>query len=127
MMQCFAITSLMTVLWALYLYSFAFCDGGAINGLVGGFGKVFLACIGVDTFHGTIPETVYMTFQMTFVIITPALIVGVFAERMKFSALLVFMALWATFVYAPVCHWVWGGGWLGDYGVLDFAGGMVGC
>lgn len=125
LMQCFAITSLMTVLWALYLYSLAFTDGGAINGLVGGFGKVFLAGIGVDTLYGTIPETVFMTFQMTFVIITPALIVGAFAERMKFSALLVFMALWATFVYAPVCHWVWGGGWLGDYGVLDFAGGTV--
>ncbi len=125
LMQCFAITSLMTVLWALYLYSLAFTDGGALNGLVGGFGKVFLAGIGVDTLYGTIPETVFMTFQMTFVIITPALIVGAFAERMKFSALLVFMALWATFVYAPVCHWVWGGGWLGDYGVLDFAGGTV--
>jgi Amt family ammonium transporter len=125
LMQCFAITSLMTVLWVLYLYSLAFTDGGAVNAFIGGLDKAFLAGIGVDTLSGTIPETVYLTFQMTFVIITPALIVGAFAERMKFSAMLVFMALWATLVYAPVCHWVWGGGWLGNYGVLDFAGGTV--
>jgi len=125
LMQCFAITSLMTVLWVLYLYSLAFTDGGSINSFVGGLDKAFLAGVGVDSLSGTIPETVFMTFQMTFVIITPALIVGAFAERMKFSAMLIFMALWATFVYAPICHWVWGGGWLGDYGVLDFAGGTV--
>jgi Amt family ammonium transporter len=125
MMQCFAITSLMTVLWTLYIYSLAFTDGGAFNGFIGGLDKAFLTGISVDTLRGTIPETVFMTFQMTFVIITPALIVGAFAERMKFSAMLIFMALWATFVYAPVCHWVWGGGWLGAYGILDFAGGTV--
>jgi len=125
LMQCFAITSLMTVLWVLYLYSLAFTDGGAMNAFIGGLDKAFLAGISVDTLKGTIPETVFLTFQMTFVIITPALIVGAFAERMKFSAMLVFMALWATLVYAPICHWVWGGGWLGDYGVLDFAGGTV--
>jgi len=125
LMQCFAITSLMTVLWVLYLYSLAFTDGGAMNAFIGGLDKVFLTGVGVDSLSGTIPETVFMTFQMTFVIITPALIVGAFAERMKFSAMLIFMTLWATLVYAPVCHWVWGGGWLGDYGVLDFAGGTV--
>ncbi len=122
MMQCFAITCLMSVLWGLYAYSLAFGGDGPF---VGGFSKAFLAGIGVDTLSGTIPETVFMTFQMTFAIITPALIVGAFAERMKFSAMLLFMAAWVTLVYAPICHWVWGGGWLGDYGILDFAGGTV--
>ena len=127
LMQCFAITGLMTVLWVFWGYSLAFENGGAMNAFVGGFGKLFLDGVGVDSvIEGqTIPETVFMTFQMTFAIITPALIVGAFAERMKFSALLWFMGLWLTFVYAPVCHWVWGGGWLGDWGVLDFAGGTV--
>lgn len=125
LMQCFAITSLMTILWVLYIYSLAFTDGGSMNAFIGGLDKAFLAGVGVDSLSGTIPETVFMTFQMTFVIITPALIVGAFAERMKFSAMLIFMALWATFVYAPICHWVWGGGWLGEYGILDFAGGTV--
>lgn len=122
MMQCFAITSVMTVLWVLYGYSIAFGGEGAFWG---GLSKAFLKGVGVDSLSGTIPETVFMTFQMTFIIITPALIVGAFAERMKFSAMLVFMALWATFVYAPICHWVWGGGWLSNWGVLDFAGGTV--
>ena len=125
LMQCFAITALMTVLWVIYGYSLAFGDGGSMNAFWGGFGKLFLAGMGVESMTGTIPETVFMTFQMTFAIITPALIVGAFAERMKFSALLLFMGVWLTIVYAPVCHWVWGGGWLGDYGVLDFAGGTV--
>ena len=125
LMQCFAITSLMTILWVLYLYSLAFTDGGSMNFLIGSLDKAFLSGVGVDSLSGTIPETVFMTFQMTFVIITPALIVGAFAERMKFSAMLIFMALWATLVYAPICHWVWGGGWLSDHGVLDFAGGTV--
>ncbi len=125
LMQCFAITSLMTILWVLYIYSLAFTDGGSMNAFIGGLDKAFLAGVGVDSLTGTIPETVFMTFQMTFVIITPALIVGAFAERMKFSAMLIFMALWATFVYAPICHWVWGGGWLDEYGILDFAGGTV--
>ena len=125
LMQCFAITALMTVLWVIYGYSLAFGDGGSMNAFWGGFGKLFLAGMGVESMTGTIPETVFMTFQMTFAIITPALIVGAFAERMKFSALLLFMGVWLTIVYAPVCHWVWGGGWLGDYGILDFAGGTV--
>ena len=123
LMQCFAITSLMTVLWVFYGYSIAFGGDGAFWG---GLSKMFLAGVGVDSLSGSIPESVFMTFQMTFAIITPALIVGAFAERMKFSAMLVFMAIWMTIVYAPVCHWVWGGGgWLGNKGILDFAGGTV--
>jgi Amt family ammonium transporter len=123
MMQCFTITALMTVLWALYGYSLAF---GGEGPYWGGLSKAFLAGVGVDTMSGTIPETVFMTFQMTFAIITPALIVGAFAERMKFSSVLWFMALWLTVVYAPIAHWVWGdGGWLGNKGILDFAGGTV--
>jgi len=125
LMQCFAITSLMSILWVLYGYSLAFTDGGPVNGFIGGFEKVLLIGVTVDSLSGTIPETVFMTFQMTFAIITPALIVGAFAERMKFSAMLIFMTLWLTFVYLPICHWVWGGGWLGEDGVLDFAGGTV--
>jgi Amt family ammonium transporter len=125
MMQCFAITAMVTVLWVVVAYSLAFEDGGSLNAYVGGFGKLFLAGVTVDSLSGTIPETVFMVFQMTFAIITPALIVGAFAERMKFSAMLWFMGLWLLFVYAPICHWVWGGGWLGSMGVLDFAGGTV--
>jgi len=125
MMQCFAITALMSVLWVIYGYNLAFGDGGSMNAFWGGFGNLFLAGMSVDSLSGTIPESVFMTFQMTFAIITPALIVGAFAERMKFSAMLLFMGIWVTFVYAPITHWVWGGGWLGDYGVLDFAGGTV--
>ena len=123
LMQCFAITSLMTVLWVLYAYSIAFGGDGPFWG---GLSKIFLKGVGVDTLSGSIPETVFMTFQMTFAVITPALIVGAFAERMKFSAMLIFMAIWVTIVYAPICHWVWGGGgWLGNKGILDFAGGTV--
>ncbi len=123
LMQCFAITSLMTVLWVLYAYSIAFGGDGPFWG---GLSKVFLKGVGVDSLSGSIPETVFMTFQMTFAVITPALIVGAFAERMKFSAMLIFMAIWVTIVYAPICHWVWGGGgWLGNKGILDFAGGTV--
>ena len=126
MMQCFAITCLMTILWALYGYSLAFGDGGSMNGYWGGFSNALLANMSVDSMSGTIPESVFMTFQMTFAIITPALIVGAFAERMKFSAMLIFMAFWVIFVYAPICHWVWGGGWLGSkFAILDFAGGTV--
>lgn len=122
MVQCFAITSLMTIIWVVYGYSLAFGGDGAFWG---GFSKVFLRGVTVDSLSGSIPETVFMTFQMTFIIITPALIVGAFAERMKFSAMLAFTGLWATIVYAPVCHWVWGGGWMHSWGVLDFAGGTV--
>ena len=125
MMQCFAITALVTVLWTVIGYSLAFTDGGGMNDYLGGFSKMFLAGVTGDALSGTIPETVFMTFQMTFAIITPALIVGAFAERMKFSAMLWFMGLWLVLVYAPICHWVWGGGWLGNMGVLDFAGGTV--
>jgi Amt family ammonium transporter len=122
MMQCFAITCLMTLLWFVYGYSLAFDEGGR---WIGGFGKLFLKGITADSLSGTIPETVFSTFQMTFAIITPALMVGAFAERMRFSAMLLFMTLWFTLVYVPVAHWVWGGGWLGEMGVLDFAGGTV--
>ncbi len=123
MVQCFAITCLVTLLWVVLLYSLAF--GGDINGLVGDLSKVMHAGVGFDSLSGTIPESVFSTFQMTFAIITPALIVGAFAERMKFSALLVFIATWVTLIYAPIAHWVWGGGWLAGMGVMDFAGGTV--
>jgi Amt family ammonium transporter len=124
-MQSFAITCLVTVLWMVVGYSFAFGDGGGLNAFFGGFGKMFLAGLGKESLTGTIPESVFMTFQMTFAIITPALITGAFADRMKFSAMLWFMGLWVLLVYAPICHWVWGGGFLMDDGVLDFAGGTV--
>ncbi|WP_139555989.1 ammonium transporter [Methylotetracoccus oryzae] len=133
LMQCFAITSLMTVLWMLYGYSLAFDTTGMEKGvfnfhsLIGGLDKAFLASVGRDSLTMTIPETVFMTFQMTFAIITPALTVGAFAERMKFSALLLFMGLWFTVVYTPIAHMVWSGdgGLMWDWGVLDFAGGTV--
>ena len=124
MMQCFVITCLVTLIWTVYGYGLAFGDGGGLNAFVG-VGNFFLSGVGVDTVSGSIPESVFQMFQLTFAIITPALIVGAFAERMKFSAMLLFMALWVTIVYAPVAHWVWGGGWLGEMGVLDFAGGTV--
>jgi Amt family ammonium transporter len=123
LMQCFAITCLVTILWALFGYSIAF---GESTPYWGGLGKAFLKGVGVDTLSGTIPETVFMCFQMTFAIITPALIIGAFAERMKFSAMLWFMGIWVLVVYSPICHWVWGpDGWLGGKGILDFAGGTV--
>ena len=125
LMQCFAITALMSILWTFWGYSLAFENGGGANAFIGGLDKMFLAGVTVDSLSGTIPETVFITFQMTFAVITPALIVGAFAERMKFSTMLVFMGIWLTVVYAPICHWVWGGGWLGDWGILDFAGGTV--
>ena len=124
MMQCFAITCMVTLLWTIYAYGLAFGDGGSLNAFIG-FGNLMLGDIGVDTVSGTIPESVFQMFQLTFAIITPALMVGAFAERMKFSAMLWFIAIWLTVVYAPVAHWVWGGGWLGAMGVLDFAGGTV--
>ncbi len=124
-MQCFAITCLASILWFAYGYGLAFGDGGSMNKWVGSFGDFFMSNVTRDSLSGTIPETVFAMFQMTFAIITPALVVGGFAERMKFSAMLWFSAIWLTVVYAPVCHWVWGGGWLGDMGLLDFAGGTV--
>ncbi|MEC9341780.1 MAG: ammonium transporter [Pseudomonadota bacterium] len=125
LMQCFAITCVVSVLWVVAGYSIAFGDGGAANAWWGGLGLAFLQGVSRDALAGTIPETVFAMFQMTFAIITPALIVGGFAERMRFSAMLLFSALWLLLVYAPVCHWVWGGGWLGERGLLDFAGGTV--
>lgn len=125
-MQSFAVCCLMSVLWFVIGYSLAFSEGTAF---VGGLSKAFFAGITVDTLWApgvaNIPEYVFATFQMTFAVITPALIAGAFAERMKFSALLIFMALWLLVVYAPIAHWVWGGGFLGSAGVLDFAGGTV--
>ena len=123
--QNFALAALMTVVWMVAGYSLAFSDGGALQAYVGGLGNLFLSDLGVDSISGSIPESVFMTFQMTFAIITPALITGAYADRMKFSSMLVFMTLWSLIVYAPVCHWVWGGGFLGADGVLDFAGGTV--
>lgn len=123
MMQCFVITCAISVLWVVYVYSLAF--GEDVAGFIGGLGKAFMAGVTVDSLSGTIPESVFAIFQMTFAIITPALIVGAFAERMKFSAMFLFTLLWVTLVYAPVAHWVWGGGWLSQKGVLDFAGGTV--
>src|SRR4051812_28478249 len=126
-MQSFAITCLVTIIWMVVGYSLAFRDGGGLNAYIGGFDRFFLSGMGVGVVANiagvqyTIPESVYMMFQMTFAIITPALIAGAFADRMKFSALLWFMGLWSIFVYSPIAHWVWGGGFLGTLGVLDFA------
>ncbi len=125
LMQCFAITAAVSVLWLLAVYSLAFGDGGSWQPWIGGLGRALLAGIGADSVHGHIPTSVFVMFQMTFAIITPALIVGGYAERMRFSAMLAFSVLWLVLVYAPVCHWVWGGGWLQRMGLLDFAGGTV--
>lgn len=125
LMQCFAITCLVSILWLAGVYSLIFTDGGVYQKLIGSFTKAFLPGISTASQVGELPETVYFMFQMTFAIITPALIVGSFAERMKFSAMLWFSALWLCLVYAPICHWIWGGGWLADLGVMDFAGGIV--
>lgn len=123
--QVFITFSMLSVLWALYAYSLAFTPGGGMNSIVGGLSKSFLSGVGKDSLTGVIPEYVYLTFQMTFAAITPALIIGGFAERMKFSAILLFMAGWLTLVYAPIAHMVWGGGWLQGMGTMDFAGGTV--
>ena len=125
LMQCFAVACLMSVLWFVCVYGLAFGDGGGANAWIGSFDKAFLSGIGTATLAGTIPETVFVMFQMTFAIITPALIVGAYVERIKFGAVLSFSGLWLILVYAPVCHWVWGGGWLAEMGVKDFAGGLV--
>jgi Amt family ammonium transporter len=127
-MQCFAITCIVTVVWMVLGYSLAFTDGGAMQTYLGGMSQFMLQGMTLDSTNAlaaTIPESVFMTFQMTFAIITPALIVGAFADRMKFSALVLFITLWVLVVYAPIAHWVWGGGFLGGAGVLDFAGGTV--
>jgi len=125
LMQCFAITCMVSILWLVFVYGLAFGDGGGMNKWIGSFDQLMLGGIDRDSMSGTIPETVFSMFQLTFAIITPALIVGAFAERMKFSAMLWFSAIWLVVVYAPVTHWVWGGGWLQDMGLLDFAGGTV--
>ncbi|MFI3187664.1 MAG: ammonium transporter [Methylococcaceae bacterium] len=125
LMQCFAITCMVSMLWLAGGYSFIYADGGELQKLIGGASKVFLPDLGVASLTGDIPETVFFMFQMTFAIITPALIVGGFAERMKFSAMLWFSGLWLIMVYVPICHWMWGGGWLADLGAMDFAGGIV--
>jgi len=125
LMQCFAITCVVSILWLSGVYSLIFADGGEFQKLIGGASKFFLSGVGTASMTGDIPETVYFMFQMTFAIITPALIVGSFAERMKFSAMLWFSGMWLILVYLPVCHWIWGGGWLAKLGVLDFAGGIV--
>ena len=125
LMQCFTITCVMSILWMVIGYSLAFGDGGSMNAFIGGTGNFMLGAIGQETSSGTIPESVFALFQMTFAVITPALIVGGFAERMRFSAVVLFSAAWLILVYAPICHWVWGGGWLSDLGVMDFAGGIV--
>ena len=133
LMQCFALTAILSVVWVIIGYSLAFNTNGMtagttnFNSFIGGLGTAFLSGVTADSLSGTIPETVFITFQMTFFIITPALIVGAFAERMKFSAVLLFSVLWGIFVYAPICHMTWGGdgSFFGDMGVLDFAGGLV--
>ncbi|THB64665.1 MAG: ammonium transporter [Gammaproteobacteria bacterium] len=129
LLQCFAITCVVSVLWLICGYSLSFGNGGSLNSVIGGLDKMFLRDLlkgtipdGMDI---TIPETTFSTFQMTFAIITPALIVGAFAERIKFSAMLIFSSIWLILVYAPVCHWVWGNGWLQKMGLIDLAGGTV--
>tara|TARA_B110000977_G_scaffold123123_1_gene158044 strand:- start:169 stop:1446 length:1278 start_codon:yes stop_codon:yes gene_type:complete len=122
LMQCFAITCVVSIIWLIVGYSLAFSEG---NGFIGGFSNVMMAGIQEGTMNGDIPDSVFAMFQLTFAIITPALVVGGFAERMRFSSMLVFSAVWLVIVYIPVTHWVWGGGWLGEIGLLDFAGGTV--
>ncbi len=133
LMQCLALTGLMSIVWLLFGYSLAFDGTGMVEGqvglssFIGGFDKAFMAGVTADSLSGTIPEILFFAFQMTFAVITPALIVGAFAERMKFSAMLIFSTLWLIFVYTPICHMTWGGagGYFADMGVLDFAGGIV--
>jgi Amt family ammonium transporter len=125
LMQCFSITCLASIIWFAFGYSLAFGNGGSLNNYIGDLSNFFMANITEESMEGDIPESVFALFQMTFAIITPALIVGAFAERMRFSAMLLFSALWLIVVYAPITHWVWGGGWLREMGLLDFAGGTV--
>ena len=122
-MHCVGIACLMTILWLVAGYSLAF--GDSVGGWIGNLGKAFFSGVGKDSMHGSIPEVVFAVFQMTFAIIAPALIVGAYVERIKFSGVLIFSGAWLLLVYAPVCHWVWGGGWMAGLGVMDFAGGIV--
>jgi len=125
LMQCFAITCTVTLAWVVLGYSIAFGDGGGANAWFGGFGRAFLAGMDVKAVKGSIPETVFAMFQLTFAIITPALVIGAYAERVRFGGMLVFSLLWLLLVYCPIAHWVWGDGWLQKMGVMDFAGGLV--
>ncbi len=125
LMQCFVISGIATLVWLICGYSLAFTDGGSSNDIIGGLSKVLFAGVMEDSVSGTIPESSFALFQMTFAIITPALVIGGFAERIKFSVVVWFTVLWLLLVYIPVTHWVWGGGWLGQMGLLDFAGGTV--
>jgi Amt family ammonium transporter len=125
LMQCFAITCLVSIAWLVAGYSLAFGDGGSLQRFIGNVGKSFFSGVSRDTLVGTVPETVFAMFQLTFAIITPALVIGGFAERMRFSAVLWFSLLWLLLVYVPIAHWVWGGGWLAQLGVMDYAGGIV--
>jgi Amt family ammonium transporter len=125
LMQCFAITGVVSLLWLAVGYSLVFTDGGAAQSFIGGLDKAFLLGVARDALSGTIPETLFFMFQMTFAVITPALVIGGFAERMRFSAVLGFTVLWLLLVYVPLAHWVWGGGWLAKLGAMDFAGGIV--
>src|SRR5215471_11707057 len=125
LMQCFSITCIVTLAWVVIGYSLAFGDGGALNAWYGGFGKAFLSGIEVGTLKGSIPETVFAMFQLTFAIITPALVIGAYAERVRYSGMLLFSLLWLLVVYCPIAHWVWGDGWLQKMGIMDFAGGTV--
>ena len=124
LMQCFAIACAVSIIWVVCGYSMSFSEG-ILGNLVGGFSAAMLSGVSFDSVSGTLPETVFVMFQMTFAIITPALIVGAFAERMRFSAMMIFMCLWVIVVYFPVAHWVWGGGFLAEMGFRDFAGGAV--
>jgi Amt family ammonium transporter len=125
LMQCFSLACLVSIMWVAFLYSLAFGDGGSMNSYIGGLDNSFLAGLSISSMSGDIPESVFVMFQLTFAIITPALIVGGFAERMKFSSMFLFSLIWMVLVYAPICHMVWGGGFLGEIGVMDFAGGTV--
>ncbi len=125
LMQCFSITCMVTLAWVIAGYSIAFGDGGTLNAWYGGWDKSFLSGIAVATLKGSIPETVFAMFQMTFAIITPALVIGAYAERVRFAGMLLFSLLWLLLVYCPVAHWVWGDGWLQKMGLMDFAGGTV--
>ena len=125
LMQCFSIACIVTLAWVVVGYSLAFGDGGALNAWYGGFGKLFLSGIEVNTLKGSIPETVFAMFQLTFAIITPALVIGAYAERVRYSAMLAFSLLWLLLIYCPIAHWVWGDGWLQKLGIMDFAGGTV--
>ena len=125
LIQCFAITCVVSLLWLACGYSLTFTDGGGAQGFIGSLDKAFLAGVTRDAVSGTVPESVFFMFQMTFAVITPALVIGGFAERMRFSAVLWFSTLWLLVVYVPIAHWVWGGGWLAKLGVMDYAGGIV--